>query len=299
MRKYCYYPGCSTEATATGLGISIRAVAKPLEMELKELEGWTCCGSVHYGSLDRLEAIPVAAYNLALAEKTGLDLVTPCTGCFVIFTKAKLQLKENPRLMSQVNQALAVANLEYKGNGRIRLLTEILVNDVGFEFIASKSKRELNGLKVAPYYGCQLVRPNFGFDDPEAPQALDRLVNSLGAEAVPFPMKNRCCGSSLIISEEGIALGLIYKLLKNALKGGAQCIVTPCPLCQINLDAYQNKVNSRFKSNFNLPVLFVTQLMGLALGIDATSLGLKTNIISPRPVLEHIYRQKQEVQSGI
>ena len=298
MRKYCYYPGCSTEATATGLGISIRAVAKPLGIELKELEGWTCCGSVHYGSLDRLEAIPVAAYNLALAEKTGLDLVTPCTGCFVTFTKAKLQLKENPRLMSQVNQALAVANLEYKGNGRIRLLTEVLVNDVGSEFIASKSKRELNGLKVAPYYGCQLVRPNFGFDDPEAPQALDRLVNSLGAEAVPFPMKDRCCGSSLIISEEGIALGLIYKLLKNALKGGAQCIVTPCPLCQINLDAYQNKVNSRFKSSFNLPVLFVTQLIGLALGIDAKSLGLNTNIISPRPVLEHIYRQKQEVQSG-
>ncbi len=299
MRKYCYYPGCSTEATATGLGISIRAVAKPLGIELKELEGWTCCGSVHYGSLDRLEAIPVAAYNLALAEKTGLDLVTPCTGCFVIFTKAKLQLKENPRLMSQVNQALAVANLEYKGNVRQRLLTEVLVNDVGFEFIASKSKRELNGLKVAPYYGCQLVRPNFGFDDPEAPQALDRLVSSLGAEAVPFPMKNRCCGSSLIISEEGIALGLIYKLLKNAVKGGAQCIVTPCPLCQINLDAYQSRVNSRFKSSFNLPVLFVTQLIGLALGIDAKSLGLKTNIISPRPVLEHIYRQKQEVQSGI
>jgi heterodisulfide reductase subunit B len=298
VRKYCYYPGCSTEATATGLGISIRAVAKPLGIELKELEGWTCCGSVHYGSLDRLEAIPVAAYNLALAEKTGLDLVTPCTGCFVTFTKAKLQLKENPKLMSQVNQALAAANLEYKGNGRIRLLTEVLVNDVGFEFIASKSKRELNGLKVAPYYGCQLVRPNFGFDDPEAPQALDRLVNSLGAEAVPFPMKNRCCGSSLIISEEGIALGLIYKLLKNAVKGGAQCIVTPCPLCQINLDAYQSRVNSRFKSNFNLPVLFVTQLIGLALGIDAKSLGLNTNIISPRPVLEHIYRQKQEVQSG-
>ncbi len=298
MRYYSYYPGCSTKATATGLGLSIKAVAKPLEIELKELEGWTCCGSTPYGSLDEIEAIPVAVYNLALAEKTGLNLVTPCTGCFVTFTKANLQLKDNPQLMSQVNQALAVANLEYQGRVKIRLLTEVLVNDVSPEVIAAKVQRGLNGLRVAPYYGCQLVRPNFGFDDPEAPQELDRLVISLGAEAVPFPMKNRCCGGSLIIPEEGMALGLIYKLLKNAVKGGAQCIVTPCPLCQINLDAYQNKVNSRFKSSFNLPVLFVTQLIGLALGIDAESLGLNTNIVSPIPVLEHIYRQKQEVRSG-
>jgi heterodisulfide reductase subunit B len=248
--------------------------------------------------LDRLEAIPVAAYNLALAEKTGLDLVTPCTGCFVTFTKAKLQLEGNPNLISQVNQALAAANLEYKGKVRVRLLTEVLINDAGFEFISSKSKGGLNGLKIAPYYGCQLVRPNFGFDDPEAPQKLDDFVNNLGAEAVPFPMKARCCGSSLIISEEGVALELIYKLLKNAFKNGAQCIVTPCPLCQINLDAYQSKVNSRFKSSFKLPVLFVTQLIGLALGIDYKSLGLNTNIVSPRPVLEHISRLKQEVQSG-
>lgn len=298
MRYYSYYAGCSTEATATGLGLSIKAVAKPLEIELKELEDWTCCGSTPYGSLDEIEAIPVAAYNLALAEKTGLELVTPCTGCFITLTKAKLQLEEDPQLMSQVNQALAAAELEYKGNVRVRLLTEVLINDITLEFTASKIKRNLNGLKVAPYYGCQLVRPNFGFDDPEAPQKLDALVNSLGAEAVNFPMKARCCGGSLIISEEGMALGLIYKLLRNAVKGGAQCIVTPCPLCQINLDAYQSKVNRRFKTSFNLPVLFVTQLIGLALGIDAESLGLGTNIVSPRPVLEHIFRQKQEVASG-
>jgi heterodisulfide reductase subunit B len=298
MKKYCYYPGCSTEATAKGLGDSIQAVAKPLEIELEELEGWTCCGAVHYGSLDRLEAIPVAAYNLALAEKTGLDLVTPCTGCFVTLTKANMQIKENSQLMSKVNQALAAAELEYRGNVKIRLLTEVLVNDVGFEFIATKIKGSLNRLRVAPYYGCQLVRPGFGFDDPEAPQKLDRLVDILGAEAVNFPMKARCCGSSLIISEEGIALELIYKLLRNAFKNGAQCIVTPCPLCQINLDAYQSKVNRRFKSEFKLPVLFVTQLIGLALGIDAQSLGLNTNIVSPGAVLEHISRQKQGVASG-
>jgi heterodisulfide reductase subunit B len=175
-------------------------------------------------------------------------------------------------------------------------LTEVLINDVTPEFIGSKMGQGLSGLKVAPYYGCQLVRPNFGFDDPEAPQALDRLVTSLGAEAVPFPLKNRCCGGSLVVSEEDMALGLIHKLLTNAVKGGAQCIVTPCPLCQINLDAYQGRVNRKFRANLGLPVLFVTQLIGLALGIDARSLGLDTNIVSPGPVLDYIARR--EVRSG-
>ena len=259
-------------------------------MELIELEGWTCCGSTPYGSLYELESIVVAARNLALAEKTGLDLVTPCSSCYVTLNKADMQLKDHPQLMAQVNEALAVVNLEYRGSVRVRHLTEVLVNDITPEVIASKVQRGLNGLKVAPYYGCQLVRPNYGFDDPEFPQSLDRLVECLEAEAVPFPLKNRCCGGSLIISEEDLALGLIRKLLNNAVENGAQCIATPCPLCQTNLDAYQSRVNSKFKASYNLPVLFITQLIGLALGIAPASLGLKTNIVSPSGVLDHIYK---------
>ncbi len=298
MKYYSYYPGCSSEATAKGLGLSAQAIAKPLEIELIELEDWTCCGSTPYGSLDKLESVPVAARNLALAEKTGLDLVTPCSSCFITLYGANLQLKQSSRLMRQVNEALAAVNLEYHGNVRVRHLTEALVKDVTPEVIASKVQHRLNGLKVAPYYGCQLVRPDYGFDNPESPQSLDRLVASLGAEAVPYPLKNRCCGGSLIISEEDMALELIRKLLDNAVENGAQCITTPCPLCQTNLDAYQSRVNSRFKTNFNLPVLFVTQLIGLALGIDAKSLGLNTNIVSPGPLLDHIVKSRQEVESG-
>lgn len=298
MKRYSYYPGCSAGATAIGLGLSIKAIAKPLGIELAELEDWTCCGSTPYGSLDELEAICVAARNLALAEKEELDLVTPCTSCFVTLYQANLQLRDHPRLKAQVNEALAVANLEYQGNLRVRQLTEVLVNDVTPEVIASKIKRPLSGLRVAPYYGCQLVRPSFGFDDPEWPQSLDRLVASLGAEPVPYPLKSRCCGNSLIVSEESLVLGLIYKLLNSAAESGAQCMTTPCPLCQINLDAYQSKVNSRFNTNFRLPVLFITQLIGLALGISSKSLGLSTNIVSPRPVLEHILGVGQEASSG-
>jgi len=267
-------------------------------MELIELEGWTCCGSTPYGSLDELESICVAARNLALAEKTGLDLVTPCSSCFITLYQADIKLKDHPQLMAQINEALAVANLEYHGSARVRHLTEVLVNDITPEVITTKVKRPLHGLKVAPYYGCQLVRPDYGFDDPESPQSLDRLVGCLGAEAVPFPLKNRCCGGSLIIPEEDLALGLIRKLLDNALENGAQCIATPCPLCQTNLDTYQSKVNSKFKTNYNLPVLFITQLIGLALGIEAKSLGLNTNITSPNRVLNHIFEVKQEAKSG-
>jgi len=296
MKQYCYYPGCSAEATAKGMGLSVEAVAAPLEMQLIELEGWTCCGAVHYGSVDRQEAVLVAVYNLALAQKTGLELVTPCTGCYLTLTKADMRLKEDSALKARVDKALAAADLEYKGNVRIRLLAEVIINDITTEFMASKIKRNLNGLKVAPYYGCQMVRPNFGFDDPEAPQKLDDLVNSLGAQASPFPLKSRCCGSSLVFSEEDMVLEQLHKLLKNAADNGAQCMVTPCPLCQINLDVYQSRVNKKFKTHFKLPILYVTQLIGLALGIDQKALGLHTNIVSPEPVIKRISRQ--EAASG-
>jgi len=295
VRCYSYFPGCSAGSTAKGLGISVQAIARPLDIELIELEDWTCCGSTPYGSLDETESIIVAARNLALAEKTGLDLVTPCSACYITLHRANLYLKEHPQLMRQVNEALAVANLEYHGNVRVRDLMEVLFNDVTPEVIASKVQWGLDGLRVAPYYGCQLVRPDYGFDDPENPQSLDRIVASLGAEVVPYPLKARCCGGSLIISEEDVALGLLRKLLDNAVTNGAQCMATPCPLCQTNLDAYQSKVNSKFKTNYNLPILFITQLIGLTLRIDPISLGLNTNIVSPDEVLKHIYKVKKPV----
>ncbi len=288
MNYYCYFPGCSAEATAIGLGLSAQAIAEPLDIELIELEDWTCCGSTPYGSLDKLEAISTVARNLALAEKTGLDMVTPCPSCFLTFYQANLYLKEHPEIAAKVNEALDAAGLVYHGNVRVRHLMDVLFRDVTPEGIASKVKKELGGLKVAPYYGCQLVRPDCGFDDPDSPQSLDLLVESLGAEPVPYPLKNRCCGGALIISEPSLGLGLMRRLLDNAVENGAQCIVTVCPLCQMNLDACQGSVNREFKTSYKLPVLFITQLIGLALGIDPLPLGLNTNIVSPSRVLEHI-----------
>jgi heterodisulfide reductase subunit B len=284
MKNYSYYPGCSAEATASPLGISVLPVAKALDMELAELEDWNCCGSTPYWSVDKLEAAAMAARNLALAEKTGLDLVTPCSNCFVVLHLANNHFKELPRFKEKVDKALAAAKLKYSGGVRVRHLAEVLYTDITPEGIGAKVTKPLKGLKVAPYYGCQLVRPD-GFDDPESPHSLDEIVVSLGAEAVPWEMKARCCGSSLVMPEPDVALELINKILRNAQENGAQCLITPCPLCQINLDAYQSVVNSKFKTKYNLPVLFVTQLIGVALGIPAEDLALSGNIVSPMKVL--------------
>jgi len=289
LKTYSYFPGCSAESTGRGLGLSALAIAPLLDIELKEIEDWNCCGSTPYGSLDEESAIVVAARNLALAEPAGCDVVTPCSSCYVTLEKANRYLQGHPAMLARVNEALGAASLNYCGRLRVRHLVDILVNDVTPEFIAGKVGHRLEGLKVAPYYGCQLVRPQYGLDDTELPQTLDRLVTCTGAEAVDFPLKAHCCGGSIMLAEEDKVLGLSYKLLESAAASGAQCLVTACPLCQTNLDAYQSRVNSRFKARFNIPVLYITQLIGLAFGIDAEKLGINTNIVSPRAVLDYVH----------
>jgi len=290
VKKYTYFPGCSATGSSKALSLSIDAIKKPLDIELTELADWTCCGSTPYGSLDEDEAIVVAARNLALAEKDGADLVTPCSNCYVTLQKANIHLKEHEGFRAKVNQALAVAGLEFHGKINVRLLTEVIYHDITPAELTQKVKNNLNGLKVASYYGCQMLRP-YGFDNPEAPESLDKIVESMGGTPVNFPLKNRCCGGSLIIPEEASALKLMSKIFTNAKENGAECIITPCPLCQMNLDAYQSKVSSRYGLDLSIPVLFVSQLIGLALGIDTLSLGLNTNIISPQKVISHILAQ--------
>ena len=286
MKYYTYFPGCSSsDGGAKAYGWSTQAVSKILDMELIELDDWNCCGSTPYNSVDELASLCLSARTLALAEKRGLDLVTPCSSCYITLNRANSHLKEYPQVKAKVDEALAAGNLEYHGTVRVRHLLDVLVNDIGYNEISSKVQRNLSGLKIAPYYGCQVVRPRFGFDHPEFPQSLDKLIASLGGEPVPFPLKSRCCGGSLIISEESLALDLIKKLFSSALSNGAECLITVYPLCQTNLDAYQSRVNKKFKTSFNLPILFFTQLMGMAFGLGEEDLGLKTCIVSAKTVL--------------
>jgi len=285
MSTYSYFPGCSLEKMALSYHQSAMQTTNAVGVELKEIEDWNCCGTTAYSSIDRLESIAVPCRDLALAEKTGLDLVTPCTACFRTFERVNSHLKLYPFLKPKVDKVLAAAGLEYHGKVKVRHLVDVLLNDVGVEAIASKVVNPLHGLRVAAYYGCLLVRPRVAFDDPENPESLDGLLESLGAEVVPFPDKGRCCGGSLIISNPDLALGLIQRILESAHSNGAECIVTVCPLCQLNLDAYQGMVNSRFGTRYKLPIVFLSQLLGTALGVEPRTLGFERSIVSPEKVL--------------
>jgi heterodisulfide reductase subunit B len=291
MKCYTYFPGCScsSEGGARAYTWSTQAVSQALDIELIELNDWNCCGSTPSGSIDELGAFCMAARDLALAEKKGLDLVTPCSACYVILNRTNSYLKQYPKLKAEVDEALAAGRLEYHGTVKTRHILDVVVNDIGYEAIKAKVKKPLSGLKVAPYYGCQVVRPNLGFDHPESPQSLEKLIASLGGDPTPFPLKTHCCGGSLIITEEDMALGLVNKLLNSASSNGAECLITVCPLCQTNLDAYQGRAERKFKTNYKLPVLFFTQLMGIAFGLESKTLGLNKNVVPPDDVLECIY----------
>lgn len=292
MRYYSYFPGCCMHEDSRAYGMSAQAVAKVLDIELIELEDWNCCGSTPYTVVDELSAFCCCARNLALAEKRGLDLVAACSDCYLILNRTNQHFKEYPEIQTKINEALAVGGLEYHGTIRMRHILDVLANDISSDDIKSKVKVDLSELKVAPYYGCQVVRPTPNFDDPEYPLSMDRLTESLGAQVVPYPLKTRCCGGSLILSEQDIALGLIHKLLENAIANGADIIITVCPFCHLNLDAYQSVVNKKFNTKFNIPILFFTQLMGIAFGIDDKSLGLRENIVPPKRILAKYTKQQ-------
>jgi heterodisulfide reductase subunit B len=272
--KYTYYPGCSVLATAKHYQESIDAVAGPLGLELEELDDWNCCGATAYMSVKELMSFAISARNLALAEVHHRDLVTPCSACYTVLNKTNQYFAEYPELRKKLGQTLEAAGLSYSGNVRVRHILDVVVNDVGNEKLSSLVVRRLEGLKVAPYYGCQIVRPGTTFDDPDNPQCMDRMIEALGATSVPYSMKAKCCGASLMGTQEKLALRLCKNLLLEAEKNGAQCLVTVCPLCQMNLDVYQGKVNRAYGTSFNLPILYFTQLIGLALGIPGKRLGL-------------------------
>lgn len=287
MRYYTYFPGCScsAEGGAKAYDWSIKAVSKALDFELRELDDWNCCGSTPSGSVDELGAFCLASRDLALAEKSRLDMVTPCSACYVIFNRTNSYLKQYPKIKVKVDEALAAGDLKYSGSIKVRHALDIVTSDIGYDAIKAKVTKPLEGLKIAPYYGCQVVRPDFGFDHPENPQSLEKLIVSLGGEPMHFPLKTRCCGGSLIISEESLALDLNHKLLESASNSQAECVVTVCPLCQTNLDAYQSRVNQKFKTKYKLPVLFFTQLMGIAFGLGEKELGLRNGIVSMEKIL--------------
>ncbi len=281
MLQYAYYPGCSLEHTASPYDKSIRAVFQALGVGLHEIEDWNCCGATMYMSVKKIVGYSISARNLALAQNMGMPICAPCSSCYTILQKTNRHIAWDPKERAKINEALKAANLSYDTHVDVRHPLDILANDIGYDAIASKATHSLKGIKVAPYYGCQIVRPHGQFDDVDNPVIMDKLLSCLGAEVVHYPCKVRCCGGMLMTTQEEIALALNLRLLEAAVFNGADMIATACPLCQMNLEAYQNKINKTFDRSFHLPIVYFSHLMGAALGIGAKAMGIEQLMISP------------------
>ena len=289
-RTYPYYPGCSLQHGNHAYEISAHAIARALGFELAELDDWNCCGATEYFSVNRLPAYALVARNLALAQQEGAtELVVPCSACFLNLHKTDKNMKLYPELGERVNRALAAGQLHYDaGTVRVRHLLEMVLHDVGLEKLSAQVKRPLYGLKLAAYYGCLVARPDAQFDSNEQPTAMDRMIEALGAKAVPFSLKTFCCGGHISQISEETALGMIHKIVRSAAESGADALVTLCPMCQLNLDVYQGHANAYFETDYRVPVVFFTQLIGLALGITPRELGFGQEFVDAQPLIDKI-----------
>lgn len=292
MKKYAYFPGCSLEKMALSYHKSALETTRVLGVELEELEDWNCCGATTYFHLDEILANTLVARNLAMAEQKGLDFVAPCSACYknAYFTNAYIQ--EDVDLAEHINFALEADDLQLSGNLKVHHLIDIFVDDIGVEEVKNKTTRSVNGLKVAPYYGCQIVRPRKNGENVEDPQFFEELLAAIGADVIDFANKTRCCGGSLLITNRRAALDMIRHLLKNAEDSGADVIATACPLCQVNLECYQTQVNEEFGTDFTIPVMYFTQLLGLAFGIDPKKLHIGSELVSTMPVLSKFLKKE-------
>jgi heterodisulfide reductase subunit B2 len=282
--KFTYFPGCSLKGSGRAYEESLLAVCKQLGVELEELDDWNCCGATAYMAVSERQAFGLAARNLALAEQKPHELIAPCSACYMVLKKTQKYVAEYPQIGHEVCDALSRGGLKYAGTAAVRHPLDVLVKDVGLDAIKKQVKNPLKGFKVAPYYGCQIVRPYADFDDQYNPVLMDKLFKALGAEVVKYPLKTRCCGGSLTGTLPEAGLGMSFHILREAQRRGANVLATVCPLCQFNLDAYQSDMSSKFEP-VHMPIVYFTQLMGLAFGMDVKTLGLQRGIISIEPLL--------------
>jgi heterodisulfide reductase subunit B len=285
--KYAYYPGCSAHSTARDMHESSLAVARAFGLELNEIKGWSCCGATAAHQTDRVLAASLAAANLLLARDMGQDMVVNCAACYNRTKTANYEVLSSPAMRKQVSEALG---RDYDGSVKVRHFVEVLLEDVGVPRLGKSFKRSLNALKVACYYGCYLVRPHevTQFDNPENPVFLDRLVTAMGGESVDWPCKVECCGGGLNLTRTDVVIKLSGPIIEMALASGADCIAVACPMCQTSLDLRQAEIEKQSGKRFGMPILYVTQLLGLCLGIPEKELGLGRLMVTPSKVLAAI-----------
>lgn len=290
---YAYYPGCSGLGTSQEYEKSTRQICSALGIELREIPDWSCCGSSPAHTVDHTFSAALSARNLALVGEMGLDtVITPCPSCLANLKSASHKLL-NPYFKQKVNNLL---DKPCQNTITVKSVLQILVEEVGLEKIRNKVSNPLQEIKIAPYYGCIMNRPpeTMKFDDPEYPTAMDKILKALGAEVVHFPLKVECCGAAYGIPRKDIVLNLSGKLLETAEDAGADAIAVVCPLCQMNLDLRQGQINSFLNRDFNMPVFYYTQFMGLAFSLNCDLLELEKLHVDPNQVLHRIKQRQQE-----
>lgn len=285
--KYAYYPGCSAHSTARDMHESALAVAGALGIELIEPAGWTCCGATAAHQTDRVLAASLPAATLVKVQDMGLDMVANCAACYNRMKVANHEVSTDPVMRKKVSDAVG---RDYDGSVKVRHIVEVLLEDVGLDNIKSAFKRSLKGLPIACYYGCLLVRPHdvTNFDDPENPTSLDRLVTAMGGASLDWPHKVECCGGGLSMSRTDVVVNLTDSIVGMAKAAGALCIAVSCPMCQINLDMRQQDIEKQTGTRHDMPIMYITQLLGLCLGISPNKLGLNKLMVSPASVIERI-----------
>lgn len=285
--KYAYYPGCSAESTARDLYQSTLAVSRALGIEMIEPSGWTCCGSTPAHQVDHDLSVSLAAANLLKTMEMGLDMVVSCASCYSRMKIANHEICRHADTRTIVAGALG---RDYDGSVRVRHFIEVILEDIGIEAFKKALTHSLDGLKVASYYGCLLVRPHdvTGFDDPENPMYMDRIVTAMGGECLDWPHKVECCGASLTLTRSDLVVKLSDSIIGMARDSGADCIAVACPMCQINLDMRQDDILKETGRRYEMPIFYITQLMGLCLGLTKKEIGLNRLINSPVEIMTRV-----------
>jgi succinate dehydrogenase / fumarate reductase cytochrome b subunit len=292
-RTYAYYPGCLASLSQKELDVSTRAVTDKLGVELIDIPGFTCCGAGDVHEARPEYYLHLNARILGQSEQLDQDtLLTICNVCTLNLRQADRKLKDDPDLLERVNANLRdVGAATYSGSVEVRhLLWEIAEGD-GYEKLKGVAHKPLRGLKIAPFYGCQILRPSklLGFEDPDRPQSLERIIEVCGAEPVDYPSKIKCCGFPIILAREETALGELIQPLAEAKEAGADAMVTPCPLCHLSLDAWQSKAAREADMEFNLPIFHLSQLVGAAAGLEYDELLFDRHVVRTYPATDKIY----------
>lgn len=288
--KFAYYPGCVIYGSGMEYHMSTLEVVKALDIELVEVSDWNCCGASSSPSLGHDLTLALQARNIAIAEKMGLDILAICNECYNNLAHAVKVFSEDKNQRKKINSLIKNTGHAVNGKIRIRHLLDVISKDIGPETLKKRIKKRLSGLKLAPYHGCLALRPEeIAIDTPERPSAMNQILKHIGAEVVPFnQFTSACCGSSVLLTSENVALKLSYDILKGAKEAGADAIVTMCPLCHLNLDFKQKRIQKRFERELGIPIIYFTQVLGLALGIEPRKLGLNKNITSTKKVVKHV-----------